>query len=170
MSPFRRRPRALPMPFPRLDRSTWPDRRDVGRPSFAVSTLYALAQQEAFTPGAHDVTDLVLQAVLPMLWTGAAPEDEGHMRRVCAVAAQLGAGVGIVEQRSVYAGEGMDPEAAAVLRLAAGSLPTMPPHQQDVALYLLQCGYYLARTGPEHVPELVAALFLEEHPAVRLNG
>lgn len=164
---FSRRPRLLPLPFPRLDGSTWPDRREIGRSSFAASTLYEMAQQEAHTAPAHDVTDLVVDAVLPKLWTGAAIEDERHMQQVCSMAAQLGAGIGIVEVRSVHPAAGTDRDVAGALWLAADGLPAMPPHQQDVARYVLQCGYYLARSGPEGLAGLVTALSREEHPAFR---
>jgi hypothetical protein len=163
---FSRRSRELPLIFPRLDGSTWPDRRALGRTSFAVSTLYEVAQQEAHTPAAHDVTDLVDEQVLTMLWTGAAIEDERHMLRVCSAAAQVGAGTGLVE-RSVHTGAGTAAEVAAVLWLAADDLPRMPPHQQAVARYVLQCGYFLARTGARGLPELLAALAGEQHPARR---
>ena len=164
---FRRMPHLLPIPGPRLDGSSWPDRRQVGRGSFAASTMYAMAQQEAFTPAAHGVTDLLLEQILPMVDTGAAPEDEAHMRTVCISAAQLGAGTGLVEQRVVQPQVGTDRDIGGVLWLAAESLPPMPRHQQDVARYFLQCGYYLARMGPNALPTLVAELMAESHPAVR---
>ena len=166
--PLSRRPTPLvPMPFPRLDGSSWPDRGASGRPSFAVSALHAMAQEEAFSAAAHDVTDLVVEHVLPRIRTGAAAEDDAHMRRVCCVAAQLGAGTGIVERRSVHTGPGTARDVAGVLWLAAAGLPPMPPHQRAVARYVLQCGYYLARTGPDGLPELLAVLAREDHSAVR---
>jgi hypothetical protein len=164
---FRRAPHVLPMPFPRLDGSSWPDGGASGRASFAVAALYEMAQEEAFTAAAHGVTDLVVLELLPRLWTGAAVEDEAYMQRVCVAAAQLGAGIGILEHRSVHSGAGTAREVAGVLWLAAAGLPSMPPHQRAVARYLLQCGYHLARTGPDGLPELVAALVQEDHPAVR---
>jgi hypothetical protein len=164
---FRRSPRVVPLPFPRLDGTTWPDRRTAGA-SFAASTLYSLAGAEAFTAEAHDVADVVLDEVLPLLDTGAAPEDAAHMRQVCSAAAQVGAGIGLVEARSQDPGpDRTDREVAAVLWLAADDLPPMPPQQRDVARYLLQCGYYLARTDRSRVFDVTGALWEEEHPAVR---
>lgn len=164
---IRRRPRLLPLQLPRLDGTTWPDRRDVGRHSFAASSLYEMGYREAFAPEAHDITDLLLDQVLPMLRTDAAPEDEPHLRGVFSSAAQIGAGIGIVERRVTQHDElGTDRQIAGALWVAAGDLPSMPAHQQGVALYLLQCGYYLARTGLTRIPLLVAALAHEDLPGV----
>jgi hypothetical protein len=164
---FRRPREAVPLPVPRLDGSTWPARGRSGA-SFAASTLYELARDEAFAPATHDVVDVVIDEVLPLLDTGAAPQDEAHMRQVCSAAAQLGAGIGSVETRSLRPEPATThPDIAAVLWLAADDLPEMPPHQRDVARYLLQCGYYLARTEQSRVAELTGGLWQEEHPAVR---
>jgi hypothetical protein len=164
---FRRTRRVVPLPFPRLDGSTWPDRRGLPA-SFAASTLYALAREEAFAPGTHDVVDVLLDEVLPLVDTGAAADDAAHMRQVCTAAAQLGAGIGTVEARSQDPGvDATDPSVAAVLWLAADDLPPMPPRQRDVARYLLLCGYYLARTDRSRVVDLTGALWEERHPAVR---
>lgn len=164
---IRRRPRLLPLQLPRLDGTTWPDRRDVGRPSFAASALYQMGYREAFAPESHEITDLLLEQVLPMLRTDAAPEDEPYLRRVFSSAAQIGAGIGVVERRVVAHEEpGTDRQIAGALWMAAGDLPSMPAHQQDVARYLLQCGYYLARTELSRIPLLVAALCEEDHPGV----
>jgi hypothetical protein len=164
MRRWRRARDPLPLPFPRLDGSTWPRR---GGTSFAASTLYSLAQQEAFTAEVHDVADVVLGEVLPMLDTGAAPEDEAHMRQVCSAATQSGAGIGLVEARTAEAEDAMSPDIAAVLWLAADDLPSMPAQQTQVARYLLLCGYYLARQGRDQVFEVTEALWQEDHPAVR---
>lgn len=160
-------PAAVPLPFPRLDGSTWPDRRGLGR-SFAALALYELAREEAFTAETHDVVDVVLDELLPMLDTGAAPDDQRYMAQVCSAAAQIGAAIGRVERRSQRPPDTLtDREAAAALWLADDDLPGMPRHQRDVARYLLQCGYYLARSGRDRVLELTGALWEEEHPAVR---
>jgi hypothetical protein len=34
----------------------------------------------------------------------------------------------------------------------------MAPDQREIAVYLLQCGYYLARTGIEQLPVLLEGL------------
>ncbi len=165
---FRRGSRELPAPFPRLDGSTWPDRRASRGDAFAAATYYEMARQEAFDPSVHDVTDLVVDHLLPRLDAGAGPEDEEHMRRICITAAQIGVGVARVERRMVPPDSaGTDRDFAAVLWLAADDLPTMAARQRDVARYLLLCGYRLGRWGRERLPELLDALDTEEHPAVR---
>lgn len=169
MGLFRRSPRELPLPFPRLDGSTWPDRRTSGVGSFAAATLYEMGQREALTPPAHDLTDLLADELLPLLDLRVSPEDEPHLRRVCTVAVQVGAGIGLVEQRGA-AGDGggtLSRDVAGALWLAAEDLPAMGDHQRDVARYLLQCGYFLARTGRANVLDLAVALRQEEHPAAR---
>ena len=164
---FRRTSHLLATPFPRLDGSSWSELGASRRASFAVAALYEMAQEEAHTEAAHGVTDLVVLELLPRLWTGAAAEDEAHMQRVCVASAQLGAGIGFTERRSVHDGAGTAREIAGVLWLAVADLPRMPPHQTAVARYLLQCGYHLARTGPDGLPDLVAALSREDHPGAR---
>jgi hypothetical protein len=155
----RRRPRLLPIPYPRLDGSSWPDAREAGTASFAAATLYDLARREAFTPEAHDVIDPLVEAVLPLVATGAAAADEAHLHRVLVAAAQIGAGIGLVERRTVQDDvAGTDRSVAGVLWMAAEDLPAMPTAQRRLARYLLQCGYFLARTGPAAVPELVDAV------------
>lgn len=167
MRPIRRRPRLLPLQLPRLDGTTWPDRREVGRDSFAASTLHHLGYREAFSPEAHAITDVLLDQVVPLLDTAAAPEDEPHLRGVLSAAGQIGAGIGIVERRTAPHPEpGTDRQIAGALWVAADDLPSMPAHQRDIARFLLQCGYYLARTELDRVPLLVAALGAEGQPDV----
>ena len=163
---FRRASREVPAPFPRLDGSTWPDRKRGD--AFAAAAYYEMARQEAFDPSVHDVTDLVVDRLLPRLDAGSAPEDEEHMQRICVTAAQIGVGVARVERHVVPADStGTDRDIAAVLWLAADDLPTMPPRGQEVARYLLLCGYHLGRWGRDRLPELLDALDAEDHPAVR---
>jgi hypothetical protein len=163
---FRRTSRELPAPSPRLDGSGWPERQRGD--AFAAATYYETARQEAFDPSVHDVTDLVVDRLLPRLDPGAAPEDEEHMQRICVTAAQMGVGIARVERRVVPAGSaGIDRDIAAVLWLAAEDLPAMPPRGQDVARYLLLCGYHLGRWGRDRLAELLDALDAEDHPAVR---
>ena len=158
--------RPLPLQLPRFDGTSWPDRREVGRVSFAASTLYQLGYREAFEPEAHDITDLLLDRVLPMLPVEAAPEDEPYLRRVFSSAAQIGAGIGRVERTSVQHDELVtDRQAAGALWVAADDLPAMPVPQQAIARYLMQCGYYLARTDPTRVPLMVAALADQGRPS-----
>jgi hypothetical protein len=169
MRPSRRRPPPPPLPLqlPRLDGTSWPDRREIGRDSFAASTLYQLGYREAFSPEAHHITDLLLAQVVPILGTDTTPEDEPYLRGVLSAAAQIGAGIGIVERRVVPHPEpGTDRQIAGALWVAAGDLPSMPAYQHDIARFLLQCGYYLARTELDRIPLLVAALCAEDHPGV----
>ena len=161
----RRRPRLLPIPYPLLDGSSWPDAREAGTASFAAATLYDLARQEAFTPEAHDVIDPLVEEVLPLVGTRGAPVDEAHLHRVLAAAAQIGAGIGLVERRTVQDDPAStDRRVVGVLWMAAEDLPAMPPVQLRLARYLLQCGYFLARTGPARCTELVDAVRGEAPP------
>jgi hypothetical protein len=114
---------------------------------------------EAFTLEAHDVADPLLEQVLPRLHVDATPQDQPYLRRLFASAAQIGAGIGIVERRDARPGEvGTDRLHAGALLEAADELPMMARHQRDIAVYLLQCGYYLARTGVAQLPTLVEQL------------
>jgi len=159
--------RPLPLQFPRLDGTSWPDRGDVGRGSFAASTLHQLGYREAFAPESHEITDLLLDKVLPMLSPEAAPEDEPYLRRIFSSSAQIGAGIGLVERRVMQPDElDTDRQAAGALWVAAEELPSMPAHQRAIALYMMQCGYYLARTDLARVPLLMAALADEDDSGV----
>ncbi len=159
MRSLRRRPDLLPLRVPLLDGSAWPTRREVGRQSFASSALYRMGYGEAFTLEAHDVTDPLLEQVLARLQVDAPPQDEPYLRRLFASAAQIGAGIGNVERRMERHDEtGTDRRIAGALLEAADELPLMAPHQREIAVYLLQCGYYLARTGIEQLPVLLEGL------------
>lgn len=149
----------LPLRVPLLDGSTWPTPREVGRRSFASSALYRMGYGEAFTLEAHDVAEPLLEQVLPRLQVGASPQDEPYLRRMFASAAQIGAGIGIVERRMArHDTTGTDPQIAGALLEAADDLPLMARHQREVAVYLLQCGHYLARTGMDRLPTLLDGL------------
>jgi hypothetical protein len=156
---MRRRPELLPLRIPRLDGSTWPTRREVGRRSFASSALYQMGYGEAFTPEAHDIADPLLDQVLPRVRTDAAPEDRPYLRRLFSSAAQIGAGIGLVERRVVRHDDvGTDRQVAGALLEAADELPAMPSQQRGIAVYLLQGGYYLARAGVAGLPLLLSEL------------
>lgn len=149
MSLFPRRPRLMPLQLPLLDGTSWPDRRDVRRPSFAGLALYQMGYREAFDPEARGIAELLVAHVLPMLRIDAAPEDAPYLHRVFTSAAQIGAGIGIVERRVANTDErSIDRQIAGALWDAVSDLPPMPPHQLRVARYLLQSGHYLARTTP----------------------
>jgi hypothetical protein len=159
---IRRRPDVLPLRVPRLDGGTLPTRREVGRSSFASSALYRMGYGEAFTPEAHDIADPLVEQALPRLRTEAAPEDLPYLRRVFSSTAQIGAGIGLVERRVVRRdGQGTDRHVAGALLDAVDELPVMPGDQHAVAVYLLQCGYYLARTDIDQLPVLLAELGAE---------
>jgi hypothetical protein len=156
---IRRRPELLALQVPRLRGSTFPTRHQVGRQSFASSALYRMGYAEAFTLEAHDVVDPLLEQVLPRLPLHASPQDQPYLRRVCAAAAQIGAGIGIVERRTArHAEASTDRWHAGALLEAVEELPMMDSHQHDVAVYLLHCGYYLARSGAASLPTLLEEL------------
>lgn len=156
---IRRRPQQLPLRVPRLDGTTWPTRREVGRQSFAASALYEMGYGEAFTPEAHAIAGPLLEQALPRLRSDAAPGDLPYLRRLFSSAAQIGAGIGLVEQREVqHVAETTDRHVAGALLEAGSELPAMPAHQHAVAVYLLHCGYYLARTGVAGLPVLLTQL------------
>jgi hypothetical protein len=173
-SPFRRRPRALPAPWPTLDGATWPDPRVAGG-SFGAATVHESSRLEAHTDAAHDIVDVVVDRLLPHLDAGAAPQDEAHMRQVCTAAAQTGAGIGLLERRTgghvEVDLETVDVDVAGALLLAADGLPPMPARQREVARYLLLCGHHLGRRDPggtlAEADALRAALLEQDHPAVR---
>jgi hypothetical protein len=119
-------------------------------------------RQEAFAPGAHDVADLVLAEVLPRVDLGVEAADEAYMVQVCSAAAQIGAAVAQVETRSTgVLPDAVSPEGAALLRLAADDLPRMSPQQRAAARFVLQCGHFLGRTGPDGLARLLPALDAE---------
>lgn len=166
MSLFPRRPRLMPLQLPLLDGTSWPDRRDVRRPSFAGLALYQMGYREAFDPEARGIAELLVAHVLPMLRIDAAPEDAPYLHRVFTSAAQIGAGIGIVERRVANTDErSIDRQIAGALWNAVSDLPPMPPHPLRVARYLLQSGHYLARTNPAAIPLLQASLGGEDHPS-----
>jgi hypothetical protein len=160
---IRQRPPPLPLQLPRLDGSTWPDRRAIGRASFEVSTLYEMGYREGFEPPAHAIADGLLVELLPRIPVGdVLPEDFPYLRRTLQVAAQMGAGIGIVEARTLAtASESSDRRIWGALWRALRDLPEMPPQQRFGAAYLMQSGYYVARTDSGVIPRLAAALRAE---------
>jgi hypothetical protein len=158
---FRRRPDppVLPLQMPRLDGTSWPERGAASRPSFATATLFQMGYREAFEPEAHDIAEEIVAEVLRRLALEADPVDEPYLRKACTTAARLGAGLGIVERRSGYADErSTDRRIAAALWQARRDLAGLPAPWQGAAAYLMQCGYYVARTHPATVPLLLDAL------------
>jgi hypothetical protein len=162
---FRRKPRLVPLQLPRLDGTSWPEPHDIGPPSFAVLALYQMGYREAFEPEAHDIADRLVAEVLPMVRVDAAPQDAPYLRQVLISAAQIGAGIGIVERRVANTDErSIDRQVGGALWEALSDLPAMPPTQRRVARYLLQSGHYVARTDLATIPLLLASLGDEDHP------
>ena len=156
---FRRKPPRLPLRMPRKDGSSWPDRRDVERRSFAALTLYQMGYREAFEPEAAAIADRLVEDVLPMFAIDSAPEDAPYLRQVFVSAAQIGAGIGIVDRRTAYPDERrFDREVGRALWEAVSELPAMPPEQRRIARYLLAAGHYVARAGFETIPRMLASL------------
>ena len=156
---FRRKPSKLPLRMPRMDGSSWPDPRDVERCSFAALTLYEMGYREAFEPEAATIADRLVEAVLPMFLIDSAPADVPYLRQVFVSAAQIGAGIGIVDRQTVQPDErSIDREVGRALWAAVSELPAMPPEQRRIARYLLQAGHYVARTGFGTIPRLLASL------------
>ena len=65
-----------------MDGSSWPDRRDVERRSFAALTLYQMGYREAFEPEAATIADRLVEEVLPMFLIDSAPGDAPYLRQV----------------------------------------------------------------------------------------
>ena len=128
--------------------------------SFEVSTLYELGYREAFEPEAHTVADQLMDRLLPAVPLGeVGQEDAPYLRRVFMVAAQVGAGIGIVEVRTLSPPQWCsDRPIWGALWKALDDLPRMHQQHQAVARFMMQSGYYVARTHPGVIADLLAAL------------
>jgi hypothetical protein len=161
MSLFRRRSTpAGPLPLlpPRLDGSTWPDPSEAAR-SFEASTYHELGGRRAFEPDAHDLAEQLVDAALPRLDTGAAPEDEPFLRKVFLAAARIGVGIGLVEGAMTAADpQSMDRAIAGALWQARKGLPAMQEDWARTGAWFLLAGHYAARTGPSAVASLVTLM------------
>lgn len=126
-----------------------------------MSTLYEIGYREAFEPEAHAIADLLLDDLLPAIpLDNVSHEDAPYLRRTLFVAAQVGAGIGIVEARTL-APEAWcsDRRIWGALWMAISDLPPMAQQQQrSAASYMMHSGYYVARTNSGTIPELLAAL------------
>ena len=155
----RRADTPLTLRLPRLDGGSWPDPREVGRTSFDVNALYEMGYREAFEPEAHAIAEILVDDVLPMIALVAPAQDEPYLRRTLMVAAQVGAGIGIVEARATGLGElETDRRIWAALWQALRDLPALDPPHRFIAAYLMQSGHYVARVGVAAIPLLVAGL------------
>lgn len=157
---IQRRPTVLALQLPRLDGTSWPDRHVVGRDSFDMNTLYEMGYREAFEPEAHAIAELLVDEVLPVIPVDdASPEDWPYLRRTFMVAAQVGAGIGIVEARTAGLDElRTERRIWGALWHALRELPAMAPKHRFVAAYLVQSGHYVARTDVGSIPLLLAEL------------
>jgi hypothetical protein len=156
---FRSRPRtppaALPYVRPRLDGTGWPEESALGRPSFDTATFAELGQRSAHDPEAHAVADRLVADLLPLVPTGVQAEDEPYLRKTFRTAAQIGAGLGVVERDLGRPDvETIDRRVAGALWQARRRLPAMPPDWSAAAAYFLLAGYAVARSGTQVVDEL----------------
>lgn len=149
----------LTLQLPRLDGGSWPDGRALGRTSFDVNALYEMGYREAFEPEAHAIAEVITDEVLPKIDVEVPAQDEPYLRRIFMVAAQVGAGIGIVESRVTGLDElETDRRIWAALWKALRDLPALAPQHRFIAAYLMQAGHYVARTGVATVPLLLAGL------------
>jgi hypothetical protein len=129
--------------------------------SFEVSTLYELGYREAFEPAAHAIADLLMDGLLPTIpLGGVSTEDAPYLNRVFMVAAQVGAGIGIVEARTLSPDEWCsDRSIWGALWKALDDLPRIPLEQHRFAAsFMMHSGYYIARTRHGEIDRLLAEL------------
>ena len=155
---FRRKPPRLPLRMPRMDGSSWPDRRDVERRSFAALTLYEVGYREAFEAEAATIADRLVEEVLPMFPIDSAPKDAPYLRQVFVSAAQIGAGIGIVDRRTANPDERSIDREVGRHRGQPSANSRRCLRSSDGSRDLLQAGYYVARTGFGTIPRMLAFL------------
>lgn len=113
----------------------------------------------AFSPEAHEITDLIIARLLPLLDLDASPTDLPHVIDLLRSAAQTGAGIGLVDGRDTsLTAEQMGADAAGALGEADRDLPPMPAPLRSSARYLMHAGHHVARRGQQCVAELEAGL------------
>lgn len=128
---------------PLADGSAWPG--VAGRTGFAAQLLFHNGQRSAFEAPAHRVGDLISAEILPQLALDTTDEDKPYLHQTLVAAGQLGAGIASQEENAsalVISADG-----AAALQLALISLPRLEPELRPIALFVVHCGYYLARCG-----------------------
>jgi len=82
------------------------------------------------------------------------------------VAAQVGAGIGLVEARSLQPAQWCsDRRIWGALWKALDDLPRLHQQQRSVATFMMHSGYYLARTHLGAVDQLLAVLRSGPDPA-----
>ncbi len=133
-------PEPLPLALPRPDGSTWLGA--MSQRSFKASTYYEMATRRAHEVDAHALADRLLEAALPRVSTGADAQDEPYLRKVLRTAAQIGAGLGLVDPSPP--GQ-LDPGVAGALGAARRALPAMRPDWALLGAWFLVAGHFLAR-------------------------
>lgn len=113
----------------------------------------------AFSPEAHEITDLITARLVPLLELDTSPTDLPHVIDLLRSAAQTGAGIGLVDGRDTsLTAEQMAADAAGALGEADRDLPPMPARLRSSARYLMHAGHHVARLGPSCLAELEAGL------------
>ncbi len=133
-------PEPLPLALPRPDGSTWVNA--MAQSSFEASTYYEMATRRAHEPDAHALADRLLEAALPRVSTGASAQDEPYLRNVLRTAAQVGAGLGLVDPSPPGV---LVPAVAGALGAARRGLPAMQPDWALLGAWFLAAGHFLAR-------------------------
>jgi hypothetical protein len=133
-------PEPLPLALPRPDGSTW--RSAMAQGSFEASTYYEMATRRAHEPDAHALADRLVEAALPRLSTGASSEDAPYLHQVLRTAAQIGAGLGLVDPSPPGL---LDATVAGALGVARRGLPAMQPEWALLGAWFLAAGHFLAR-------------------------
>lgn len=157
-------PHVLVLRLPLADGSSWPRAARGG--GFAAETIHDLGTREAFTPTAHAIAEDVVAALLPHLQFEVSDVDRPHLNDLFTRAAQVGAGIGLIDRPGTTGGPTddlrLDPAVAAALQRALDSLPPLPSDHREIARFLLQTGHYVARTGRESLAMIAAALRQED--------
>ena len=162
----RRRLQRLPLELPRLDGTTWPDRRVVGRTSFAARALYQIGIPGGVCAGVATTSPT---CSWPRCCRCCRRMRLQKMSRTCVASSRPPRRSAPVSESSSNGPCSQVSSARTYTSLPRSGLlrtsfPAMPAHQQDVARFLLLCGYYLARTDPAQTRLLVEAL--EDGPGV----
>ncbi len=133
-------PEPLPLALPRPDGATW--LHPMAQRSFETSTYYELGIRRAHEPDAHALADRLLEAALPRASTQASAQDEPYLHNVLRAAAQIGAGLGLVDPSPPGV---LDPAVAGALGAARSGLPAMQPDWALLGAWFLAAGHFLAR-------------------------
>ncbi len=89
------------------------------------------------------------------LSTGASAQDSPYLQKVLRTAAQIGAGLGLVDPSPPG---GLDPGVAGALGVARRALPAMQPDWALLGAWFLAAGHFLARHDPAAHHGVLAAL------------